>query len=156
MQPIGAAETASTWDWAVKLEFQAGINLAGYVHINMLIICSMMGHVVCGKTVTFKRTQCKGTCVCIGKYVRATEQWVYAQKLSIFSPPHTHRAHMTQSPLIHPRSFSLFSVNSLNRRCRTALLIMCSFWQKASQTNPRKQTVTCLRRKLIPCHAHLV
>lgn len=71
-QPTAAAETASTWDWAVKLECQTGINLAGYVHINMLIIGSMGRHVVCGTPVTLKRTQCKGTRVCTEKYACAT------------------------------------------------------------------------------------
>lgn len=55
-----------TWDWAVKLEFQAGINLAGYVHINMLIIFSVEGHAGCVTPVTFKRTQYKAHVLSLG------------------------------------------------------------------------------------------
>ncbi|MEQ2229568.1 hypothetical protein ILYODFUR_020240, partial [Ilyodon furcidens] len=43
------AHWCSTRDWAVKLECQAGINLAAYVHINTFIIwCTEEGHMVGG------------------------------------------------------------------------------------------------------------
>lgn len=63
------ARWCSTRDWAVKLECQAGINLAAYVHINTLIICSKKeGHVVRSSPTDIQKGHKVKASVCTGKY----------------------------------------------------------------------------------------
>lgn len=78
------------WNWSARQE------LTWYVHINILIICSMEGHGGCGTLVTFKRTQQTGLhlkiCICT--------------KVPFFRRPHTQ---ITQDPVPHTAT-SIFKV----------------------------------------------
>ena len=138
------AETGKTLDWAVKLECQAGINLPGYVHINMLIICSVEMH--CGPWHTL---DIQGDAIKRHSHLH--------QRAGLFATGIVGYSSLTNTKW--PTSFShppLF-FNSLNRRWKTIFSIMCGFpQQRNSKIDPRKNAVTCLYRKWILCHARLV